>query len=86
MRYAGPKVPGEVKHNTVVQFTWNAAGRDFEEDHTVEVRCDNACARGVPMPQPLKVSYRLYRLDEAAKRSEVEARKMAAAEITCRRT
>ena len=79
-------MPGELKNNTVVQFTWSASGGDFAEEHTVDVRCDHACARGVPMPQPLKVSYRLYRLDEAAKRSEFEARKMAAAEITCRRT
>ena len=29
-RYDGPKVLGDVRSNTVVQFTWSATGQDFD--------------------------------------------------------
>ena len=78
----------EIKSTTVVQFTWVATGRDFEAEHTVDARCNNACTRGVSLPEPLKSAYRWYRLDEAANASEADARTLAgsAAEITSRRT
>ena len=78
---------GEIKSTTVVQFTWVATGRDFEAEHTVDVRCNHACTQGAPLPEPLKSAYRRYRFDEAANASEADARTLAgsAAEITCRR-
>ena len=49
----------------------------------VQVRCDHACAQGIPLPEPLKVACRRYRLAQVAKEAE-SAVKFDGAVVTCR--
>ena len=60
----------------MVQFAWRVAVRGVEEEQTVVVRCDNACARGVPVPEHFQQSCRRFRLDAAAASSVVVAREL----------
>ena len=47
---------GNFKKRAMVQFAWHAVVGEFDEEHMVHVRCDNACAKGIPVPEPLKVA------------------------------
>ena len=67
--YGGVVGGNELKKTAMVQFAWRAVAGELNEEHTVHLRCDNACARGIPLPGPLKAALR-RRLDQAAQRSD----------------
>ena len=77
---------GKLKKTAMVQFAWRAIARDFDEEQTVEVWCDNAGARGVPLPDQLKNPYCRHRLEKAAKNSMKDAQVLFGedVELTCR--
>ena len=56
----------ELKKTAMVQFAWRAGAGEFNEEHTAHVRCDNACAKGIPLPGPLRAALRRRRLGPAA--------------------
>ena len=76
----------ELKKTAMVQFAWRAVACEFNEEHTVQVRCDNACAQGVPLPEPLKAALRLRCLAQPAQEPENWRGRMedAAGEATLR--
>ena len=49
-----------------MQFSWRVDG---SEENTVQVRCDNACARGVPLPEQMQSLLRRKFLEQAAKKA-----------------
>ena len=74
---------GKFKKTAMVQFAWCAAVCDVDGEHMVQVRWDHACAQGIPLPEPLKVACRRYRLAQVAKEAE-SAVKFDGAVVTCR--
>ena len=68
--YGGTVGGRELKKTAMVQFAWRAEAGEFNEEHTVQVRCDNACAKGIPLPNSLKVALRLRRLGQAVQGPE----------------
>ena len=47
-RYVGISGNEKFKQNSVVNFLWQIDAGTFEAEHTVSVRYDHACSRGVP--------------------------------------
>ena len=84
--YGGTVGGRELKKTAMVQFAWRAVAGEFNEEHTVQVRCDNACAQGVPLPEPLKAALRLRCLGQAVQGPENWQARMeeAAGEATTR--
>ena len=70
--YGGVVGGNELKKMAMVQFAWRAVAGEFNEEHTVHVRCDNACAKGVLVPGPLRAALRRRRLDQAAQQPDDE--------------
>ena len=70
--YGGVEGGGELNTTAMVQFTWRAVAGEFNEEHTVQVRCDNACEQGVPLPAPSKAALQQRRLDQTAQEPEGE--------------
>ena len=56
--YGGVVGGNELKKTAMVQFTWRAVAGEFNGEHSVHVRCDHACERGVPLPENWKASVR----------------------------
>ena len=79
---------GKLRKTAMVKFMWRVVIGDGSEEQTVNVRCDNACARGVPFPETLRVACgsasRRHRLDQMAREAE-DAVKFDGAVVTCRR-
>ena len=71
---AGPE-SDKLKHTSKVRFSWRVVVGEFEETHLAIVRCDHACAQGVPCPTELKEAYCRRRLEELVELSVTEARK-----------
>ena len=73
---------------TMVKFTWRLVTGDRDKEHIVNVRCDHACARGVPLPETSRVACesatRRARMAQVAKEAE-GAVKFDGAVVTCRR-
>lgn len=61
---------GKFKQTAMVQFTWRAVAGEFNEEHAVQVRCDNARAKGIPLPEPLKEALRRRRLEQTTQEPE----------------
>ena len=82
--YSGVVGGGNLTRRAMVQFSWRVAGS--AEEHTAQVRCAEACARGVPLPGELKEAYCRHRLEELVKESETEARELCGVgtNLTCR--
>ena len=84
--YSGVVGGGEVKKTAMAQFTWRAVAGEFNEEHTVQVQCGNACAQGIPLPAPLKAASRRARMARVAEEAEGVAAKefFDGAVVTCR--
>ena len=82
--YDGVVGGGNLTKMAMVQFSWRVAGGD--EKHVVQLRCDKACARGLPLPTELKEAYCRRRLEELVLVSEAEARDLCGVgpNLTCR--
>ena len=65
--YDGVVGGGNLTKMAMVQFSWRVACGD--EKHVVQLRCDIACARGVPLPAQLQSLLRRNLLDRAAKKA-----------------
>ena len=63
--YGGVVGGGGLTRTATVQFSWRVDG----SEEKVQVRCDNACARGVPLPAQLQSLLRRKFLDRAAKKA-----------------
>ena len=74
--YGGAVGGVKLKAAATVQFTWRAVADDFNEEHTVQVRCSNACARGIPLPELLKTALRRRRLDQTAREPKGAERRL----------
>ena len=57
---------GKLNGRAAVQFAWRIVVGELDEECMVEVRCDNACARGIPLPERMRDACRRHRLDKAA--------------------
>ena len=81
-KYDGVVGGGGLTRTATVQFSWRVDG----SEEKVQVRCDNACARGVPLPTELKEAYGRRRLRMVAELSQTVAREScgAGANLTCR--
>ena len=75
--YGGVEGGNELKKTAMVQFTWRAVVCEFDGEHCVHVRCDNACERGVPLPENWKASARCIGLPAIA----TEAAKLARTDL-----
>ena len=82
---AGPE-SDKLKHTSKVQFSWRVVVGEFEETYLATVRCDYACAQGVPCPTELKEAYGRRRLTMVAELSQTVARESCGAglNLTCR--
>ena len=82
---AGPE-SDKLKHTSKVRFSWRVVVGEFEETHLATVRCDHACAQGVPCPTELKEAYGRRRLRMVAELSQTEARESChvGTNLTCR--
>ena len=63
-----------LKNTSKVHFSWHMVVGEFEKTHVATVRCDHACAQGVPCPTELKEAYGRRRLRMVAELSQTEAR------------
>ena len=70
--YGGAEGGNDLKKTAMVQFAWRAVAGKFNEEHTVHIWCGKACAKGVPVPGPLRAALRRRRLDQAVQRSDDE--------------
>ena len=68
-----------VKSSTHVTFQWDADGHKFQKSSKVTVRCDDACRRGIPLPDGWSTAFKydevLKNIEEAEK--EVHGRQVA---------
>ena len=64
--YDGIVGGGSLTRTATVQFSWRVDG---SEENTVQVRCDNACARGIPLPDQMQSLLRRNFLEQAAKKA-----------------
>ena len=65
--YDGVVGGGDLTKMAMVQFSWRVADGDGE--HVVQLRCDNACARGIPLPDQMQSLLRRNFLEQAAKKA-----------------
>ena len=70
--YDGVVGGGGLTRTATVQFSWRVDG----SEEKVQVRCDHACARGVPLPEQMQSLLRRKFLDRAAKKAARVARKV----------
>ena len=61
--YAGVVGGGSLTRTATVLFSWRVDGGD---ENTVHVRCDNACARCIPVPDQMQSLLRRKLVDRAA--------------------
>ena len=64
--YDGVVGGGSLTRTATVQFSWRVDG---SEENTVQLRCDNACAQGIPLPAQLQSLLRRNLLDRAARKA-----------------
>ena len=55
-RFVGVVGGGQLNKRAMVLFAWRIVVGKLHEECMVEARCDNACAKGVPLPKNLKDS------------------------------
>ena len=67
-RYLGVVGGGQLTQQTMVKFLWRAVIGGVEEERTVEVRCDHACAQGVPCPARWQTAARRNSLRAASRK------------------
>ena len=81
--YDGVVGGGSLTRTAAVQFSWRVDG---SEENTVQVRCDNACARGIPLPDQMQsLLRRKHLVQAAAKASRVAQRSFGKdAALTCK--
>ena len=65
-KYDGVVGGGGPTKRAIVQFCWRVADGAEEK---VQLRCDKACARGVPLPDQMQSLLRRKLLEQAAKRA-----------------
>ena len=82
-KYDGVVGGGSPTKRAMVQFCWRVADGAEEK---VQLRCGDACARGIPVPGKLKEAYCRRRLEELVQVSEAEARDLCGVgpNLTCR--
>ena len=82
--YDGVVGGGNLTKMAMVQFSWRVA--DGDEEHVVQLRCDKACTRGVPLPDQMQSLLRNKLLDQAAtKATRVAQRSFGKdAALTCK--
>ena len=51
-------MPDELKQNSMLEFVWDIAVGGFGAEETIQVRFDNASARGVPLPPTWQTAIR----------------------------
>ena len=73
-RYVGISGNEKFKQNSVVNFRWRVDAGAFEAEHTVSARHDNACSRGVPLPNAWRTVALCVGLPAKAKASAENAR------------
>ena len=85
-KYVGGPESDNLKNTSKVHFSWHMVVGEFEKTHVATVRCDHACARGVPCPTELKEAYGRRRLRMVAELSQTVARESCGAgpNLTCR--
>ena len=85
-KYVGGPESDNLKNTSKVHFSWHMVVGEFEKTHVATVRCDHACAQGVPCPTELKEAYGRRRLRMVAELSQTVAREScgAGANLTCR--
>ena len=82
--YDGVVGGGNLTKMAMVQFSWRVA--DGDEEHVVQLRCDKACTRGIPLPDQMQSLLRNKLLDQAAtKATRVAQRSFGKdAALTCK--
>ena len=65
-RFVGVVGGGKLNWKAMVQFAWHLAVGELDDEHTVQVRCGNACARGIPLPEKVQEKVKELRLEKAA--------------------
>ena len=65
---------GQCSRGAVLHFHCRARSGGSEEEHTVELRCNNACTQGIPCPEPWQTAVRRCSLLEVAKNAVAEAK------------
>ena len=85
-KYVGGPESDNLKNTSKVHFSWHMVVGEFEKTHVATVRCDHACAQGVPCPTELKEAYGRRRLRMVAELSQTVARESCGAgpNLTCR--
>ena len=73
---------GKLSKNTVAAFEWRMECEGVDERRRADVRCDNACERGVPFPSAW--SYTAAHMAEAATEAARRAEAPDGVRITCR--
>ena len=81
--YDGVVGGGSLTRTATVQFSWRVDG---SEENTVQLRCDNACAQGIPLPDQLQSLLRRKFLEQAAKKATRVAQRSFGkdAALTCK--
>ena len=69
-RFVGVVGGGKLNWKAMVQFAWHLAVGELDDEHTVQVRCGDACARGISLPEKVqekvKEKVKELRLEKAA--------------------
>ena len=77
----------KLTQKTMAKFIWYLVIGDRSEEHIVNVRCDNACAQGIPLPETLRIACGSASRDARMARVAAEAEdavKFEGAVVTCR--
>ena len=61
-----PKLDGKLRQRSRVSFEWRINIGGLDERQTITLKCENACAQGVPFPQPWKTAVRCTHLPQKA--------------------
>ena len=76
------EVDGKLSKNTTAAFEWRMECEGVDERRRADVRCDNACERGVPFPAAWR--YTAAHMAEAATKAARRAERPDGVRITCR--
>ena len=74
----------KITKNSEATFEWTARATNVDETCIVTVKCDNACVRGVPFPQPWRTAVKCLDLGDVAKASAARMKRQhEAQEVEC---